>query len=98
MGKYLALWEIDQTRIPVDPKERGAGWSALMVMVRKNLEIGLTKDWGAFVGEASGYAIYEGTELEVMNAIQQYIPFASFQVHPIASVDQVSEMIESLSK
>lgn len=98
MGKYLALWEIDQTRIPVDPKERGAGWSALMAMVKKNLETGLTKDWGAFVGETSGYAIYEGTELEVMNAIQQYIPFASFQVHPIASVDQVSEMIESLSK
>ncbi|MEJ2658583.1 MAG: hypothetical protein P8012_15570 [Desulfobacterales bacterium] len=92
MGKYLALWEIDQTRIPDDPKERGAGWSALMA------EIGLTKDWGAFVGETSGYAIYEGTELEVMNAIQQYIPFASFHVHPIASVDQVSEMIESLSK
>lgn len=46
----------------------------------------------------TGYAIYEGTELEVMNAIQQYIPFASFQVHPIASVNQVIEMIESLSK
>ena len=98
MGKYLALWEIDQTRIPVDPKERGAGWSFLMAMVKKNLETGLTTDWGAFVGETSGYAIYEGTELEVMNAIQQYIPFATFQVHPIASVDQVSEMIESLSK
>jgi len=22
MGKYLVLWEIDQTKIPVDPKER----------------------------------------------------------------------------
>ena len=98
MGKYLALWKIDQTRIPVDPKERGAGWSALMALVKKNLEIGLTKDWGAFVGETSGYAIYEGTELEVMNNIQQYIPFAFFQVHPIASVDQVSKMIKSLSK
>ena len=98
MGKYLALWKIDQTRIPVDPKERGAAWSALMKVVKKNLKAGLTKDWGAFVGETGGYAIYEGTELEVMNAIQQYIPFAFFQVHPIASVDQVSKMIESLSK
>jgi hypothetical protein len=35
MWKYLALWEIDQTRIPVDPKEQGAGWSALMAMVKK---------------------------------------------------------------
>jgi hypothetical protein len=98
MAKYLALWKIDQTRIPVDPKERGAAWSALMKVVKKNLKAGLTKDWGAFVGETGGYAIYEGTELEVMKNIQQYIPFASFQVHPIASVDQVVEMIKSLSK
>ena len=25
MGKYLLLWELDRTKIPVDPKERGVG-------------------------------------------------------------------------
>jgi len=34
MGKYLLLWEMDQTRIPIDPKERGTGWKALMDMVK----------------------------------------------------------------
>ena len=29
MGKYMVLWEIDQSRIPVDPKERAEGWSFL---------------------------------------------------------------------
>ena len=38
MAKYLALWKIDQTRIPVDPKERGAAWSALMKVVKKTLK------------------------------------------------------------
>ena len=26
MGRYLYLWEIDRTKIPVDPKERGVGF------------------------------------------------------------------------
>ena len=37
MGKYMALWEIDQSKIPIDPKERGDGWSMLMAMVRQDL-------------------------------------------------------------
>ena len=57
MGKYLILWEVDQNKIPVDTKERGGGWDMLMAMVRQDIEKGLTKDWGSFVGETSGYAI-----------------------------------------
>jgi hypothetical protein len=98
MGKYLLLWEIDATKIPVSPKERGAGWNALMEMVKQDIKKGITKDWGAFVGELNGYAIHEGTDLELMNALQQYTPFVHFKVHPIASVSQVDEMIKALTK
>ena len=49
MGKYLVLWRVVQTQIPIDPKERGEGWGMLMAMVRKDIEKGITKDWGAFV-------------------------------------------------
>jgi hypothetical protein len=98
MGKYLLLWEIDTTKIPVNPKERGAGWYALMEMVKQDMKKGFTKDWGAFVGELSGYAVEEGSELEVMTALQQYTPFVHFKVHPIASVNQVDEMIKALTK
>lgn len=97
MGKYLVLWEVAQSTIPIDPKERGGGWSILMAMVRQDIEKGLTKDWGAFVGESSGYAINEGTELEVMKGLQQYVPFCKFKVHPIATPNQVEEMIKALS-
>ena len=51
MGKYLVLWEIDQTKIPVDPKERGDTWSLFMTVVRQDIEKGIVKDWGAFVGD-----------------------------------------------
>ena len=97
MPKYLALWEVDPTKIPINPKERGAGWAALMKMVRQDHEKGLTKNWGAFIGEEKGYAINEGSELEVMKALQRYVPFVKFQVHAIASEDQVNELIKALS-
>jgi hypothetical protein len=97
MGKYLVLWEIDQTKIPIDPKERGDGWGLLMAVVRQDIEKGIMKDWGAFVGETAGYFVAESTELEVMNSIQQYVPFCTFKVHPVATESQVNEMVKTLT-
>ncbi len=97
MGKYLVLWEVDPPKVPNSPQERGAAWAGLMSMVKQDMEKGISKDWGAFVGEPRGYSITEGTELEVMAMLQQYVPFVSFKVHPIASVSQVEEMIKAIS-
>jgi hypothetical protein len=98
MGKYLLLWEIDATKIPVSPKERGAGWSALLQIVKQDIKKGMTKDWGAFVGEINGYSVAEGTEVEIGNMLQQFAPFVRFKVHPIASVSQVEEVIKALTR
>src|SRR4030042_2115422 len=98
MGKYLLLWEIDTTKVPVSPKERGAGWNALMEMVKQDIKKGMTKDWGAFVGEINGYSVAEGAEVEIGNMLQQFAPFVRFKVHPIASVSQVEEVIKALTK
>ena len=98
MGRYLYLWEIDRTRIPVDPKERGTGFSMLLEMVKQDIKKGITKDWGVFAGEHNGYSIVEGTGVEIMNQVQQYTPFVYFKVHPIGSVSQVEEMIKVLTK
>lgn len=97
MGKYLMLWEVDQAKAPIDPKERGTGWSMLMAMVKQDREKGMISSWGSFVGETNGYAVYEGTEVEVMKALQQYIPFVIFDVKPIASEEQVNEMIKAMT-
>ena len=97
MGKYLVLWEVVQTQMPVDPKERGEGWGMLMAMVRQDIEKGIIKDWGSLVGETNGYYVAEGTELEVMSQIQQYVPFCTFKVNPIATESQVNEMIKGLT-
>ena len=97
MGRYLVLWEVDQSRVPVDAKERGGAWSLLMAMVKQDREAGPIKDWGTFVGEINGFAVYEGTEIEVARMLVQYAPYVSFKVHPLLSESQTNEVIKSLS-
>jgi hypothetical protein len=98
MGKYLYLWELDRTKIPVDAKERGVGLTMLLEMVKQDIKKGITKDWGAFAGEFNGYSVVEGTEVEILKQVQQYTPFVYFKTYPIASVAQVEEMIKALPK
>jgi hypothetical protein len=98
MGKYLLLWEVDQIRAPISPQERGAAWAALMDMVKEDLKRGIMKDWGAFVGEINGYGVAEGTEVEIGNMTERYVPWVVFKAHPVASVKQVDEIVKALTK
>ena len=97
MGKYLVLWQLDPSRLPIDPKERGTGWGVLMEMVKKDLEKGTSKDWGSFVGEGKGFVIMEGTETEISINLQRYNPYVHFETHPIMSARQTEEMIKALT-
>ncbi len=97
MPKYLILWEIDQRRIPTGRKDRGTGWNFLLSMIKEQIKQGLTKDWGLFVGETKGYSIMEGTEVEVTNATQKYVPFAFYEVKQVMSIEQTEEVIKNLT-
>ena len=98
MGKYLALWEVDPSRVPVSPEERAAGWSLLANMVNEDMKKGLVKDWGGFVGELNGYSVAEGTEVEIGKLNARYAPFVRFKMYAIASLRDVEQVIKSLSK
>ena len=97
MGKYVVPWEIDRSRVPVSPKERGPAWSLLLEVVKKDIKPGIVKDWGALVGEINGYSIAVGTEVEIGNMLMQYAPYISFKTHPVASVAQVGDIIKKTS-
>ena len=97
MGKYLMIWDLNLALTPVNPKERGAGFELLMSMVKQDIEKGLSKDWGNFVGEGSGYCIAEGSEVEINKMVQQYAPYVTFKTHPVVSLEQVDEVIKSMA-
>ncbi len=82
----------------MDPKERGIEFKILMKVIKQDIKKGILKDWGLFVGENHGYSVVQGTEVEVIKAVQQYTPFVYFASHPIATVNQAGEMIKVLTK
>jgi len=98
MGKYLVRWEIDTSRLPVSRKERAAGWKALVNFVKEDIKDGLTLDWGAFVGELRGFAIFEGDEVEINVRLQKYSPFVTFKLRAITSVEQTEQLLEEMVK
>ena len=98
MARYLILWTIDETRVPVSAKERAAMWEPFVTMVEQDQAKGISKDWGSCVGEMRGYSVAEGTEVEIANMLQQYVPFVHFEVHPAVSTGQVREVLKSLAQ
>ncbi len=97
MAKYLLLWKLDRSRYSDNPRERGAGWSKLMEVVKKDLEKGGMKDWGVFAGEGRGYSVFEGSAEDLHLFIQKYIPFVIFETHPVIDAGNAHEVIKKLA-
>jgi len=97
MGKYLILWEADESKIPIDTAERQVGWQMATEMVRQDMNDGLVKDYGSFIGQPNGFSIAEGTEEAVLNMAIKFMPFFRFKVIPIASIDQVEAAIKTMA-
>lgn len=96
MAKFLLHWRLNTTKIPADPKERGAGWTMLMNMIKQDREKGVLRDWGAFTSEGKGYCIVEGTNVDVMKMTEQYVPYVFFETHPVADIFEVDELLAHL--
>ncbi len=96
MGKFLLLWEMDMSRVPENPKDRAAAAANLLKLIRKDMEGGAITDWGAFIGEGRGYAVCEGTHAEVNLAVQKYMPFVMFELHPITTLTENEETMKTL--
>jgi hypothetical protein len=97
MGRYLMHWSINDSLVPVNPRERASAWEILMELVKQDHKKGLLTDWGAFPGESSGYCIMEGSNLDVMKMTQQYAPYVGFEVRPVASVEEVEALLKHMS-
>ena len=97
MGRYLVIWEVEKSHIPLDPKERADSFALLMAMTKQDIEKGLIKEWSVEVGGGRGYNFVEGTEIEVSNMIQQFVPYINTQVVPIATFSQTEEVVKALA-
>ena len=97
MARYLMLWELDRSRIPADPKERVAAWTALANMVRQDLGAGQTESWGSFIGQMKGYCLVEGDEVDIGMMVQKYAPYAYFQTFAVAGIETIETILRQMA-
>jgi hypothetical protein len=97
MPKYLLLWEVDSSKAPVNPKERGAAWTGMLNMIRQDMKEGKVLEWGSFPGESKGYSVSTMTELELAKNLQRFFPYVTFSVHQVMTLDQTAELAKHLS-
>jgi hypothetical protein len=96
MGRYLTMWEADESRIPVNPEERKVGWLGAIEMTKQEMKAGLTKDWGVFLGQTKGFTISEGTEEDVIRETMKYIPYFRFKIYPLVSIEKLEAAIKAM--
>jgi len=96
MSKYITLWEMDNSKMPIDPNERAALLGKMTEMTKKMLGEGKITDWGIFAEGNAGYSISKGTEADVLKRVMQFMPYCKFQVHPVLSIDEVTELMKSV--
>ena len=96
MARYLVLWEVDESKIPLDPNVRRESWLQAIKMTREDMKSGSLKEYGAFLGQTKGFNIDEGTEEEIAKRIMKYIPLCRFQIIPLITLDQLEKAIESI--
>jgi hypothetical protein len=99
MTKYLILWRMDKDRIPDDPKEEMECNEKMMNMVKNDIESGKTLEWGMFAGgRTAGYAICEGTEMEVTMENMKYSPHIIMKSYPVLGPAQIVEMMKAMQE
>jgi hypothetical protein len=97
MSKFLYLWEQVPGTLPADPRQRGEILGKMIEMTKKALDDRRISDWGLFAGGDAGYCIGEGTEADALRGAMQFTPYYKFTVHPVLSLQQVAEVMKSIS-
>ncbi len=95
MPKYFMLWELDTARVPLDPKERGAAWTAMLTMIKQDMKEGKITDWGSYAPD-KGYTVTTVTDMEMAASLQRFFPYVKYQVFQAMTVDQVAEVAKSM--
>lgn len=98
MPRYLVTWELDTTKIPINPKERATAWLPMIQMIKQDIQSGLIKAWGAYIGEMRGFSVMECSEEEAVKNVQRYVPFVQFTTHPLITIDQMEKLAKEMSK
>ena len=98
MPKFYIRWELDPTKIPLDPEERTKHYLKMLDMVKADLKAGVLKDWGMCSDASGGYAFSELSEVDLYTALLKWMPYVDFDIKPVLDVDQVIASLKKAAK
>ena len=96
MGKYILHWEVEASKTPEDPKQRQEQWTLFQETVVQQMKNNEIQEWGEYVGEINGYAIMEGSEVDIQKLVALWVPFVKFNVKPVMNIEQAMEATKAM--
>ena len=95
---YLILWESTPALMQIDQQERMKLIMSHIEMTKKDLGTGDIKMWGVSPAGGQGYSIAEGDVKKIMAELMKYTPYYKFEVKPMLSVEEVTEVMKSMQQ
>ena len=94
--KYIGLWEMDNSKIPTDPKESAALMMKFNEMTKQWLNKYPGSEWGIFIGENKGYCSMVGANArDIMLATLAFSPYVKFQTYQAADINEHEEAFKA---
>jgi len=89
MTKFYMRWQLNRMFTPTNPEERVKLWLSMLESTKADLKSGSLTDWGICSDSSAGYAFAETDEKTIHAVILKWMPYVSFDIKPVISVDQV---------
>ena len=94
----LIIWETEMSPWPSDAEERMKLIASHIEMTKQDLGSGAVKLWGVSPGGGKGFAITEGEGKEKLAGLLKYTPYYTFNIAPMMSIDEISEVMKQMQK
>ena len=94
MTKFFMTWHLNPMLIPTNAEERVKLWMTMLELVKADLKSGALSDWGMCSDASGGYAFAETDEKSLYATILNWIPYVSFDIKPVLTVDQIIDSIK----
>jgi len=93
LAKYLTLWHLNPTAVPLDPAEHVKLNEMLYARIDNMLKKGEIMEFGFFLEGSSGYAISEGESADTFDLLTGFFPVIRFEPREIIPYKMGKEIL-----
>jgi len=100
MPKYLNIWEIDTSKMPADPKERGPLLNKMLDMTKQMLKEKPGSQWGISLDGNMGFFLSSarGKWQDVAQSTLAFAPYVKSKIFQVMSAEEAEENLKSMAQ